>query len=67
MRLIINGQERKNLASKTLAELTRELDIGGPHFAMALNGDVVPKSQYHAARIEDGDTIEIVHAVGGGV
>ncbi|MFQ5716894.1 MAG: sulfur carrier protein ThiS [Nitrospinales bacterium] len=67
MRLIINGQERENLVSKTLAELARELDIGAPHFAMALNGDVVPKSQYDTARIKDGDKIEIVHAVGGGV
>lgn len=66
MRLTINGRERENLASKTLAELVRELDVNAPHFAVALNCEVVPKSQYETARIKEGDQIEIVHAVGGG-
>lgn len=66
MLLTINGEKRENLTSQTLAELVRELDIHAPHFAVALNYQVIPKSQYETARIQDGDKIEIVHAVGGG-
>jgi len=66
MFLTINGQKRENLTSRTLTELIRELDIRAPHFAVALNYQVVPKSQYATTPVKDGDTIEIVHAVGGG-
>ena len=64
--LIINGEKRENLASHTLAELMCELNIQASHFAVALNHQVVPKSQYQLAQIQHGDKIEIVHAVGGG-
>ena len=66
MLLTINGEKRENFISKTLEELIRELDIQVPHFAVALNYQVVPKSQYGTAKIKHGDKIEIVHAVGGG-
>ena len=66
MRLDINGEEHNISSSNTLAELVRELDIHAPHFAMALNFQVVPKSQYESTPIKEGDKVEIVHAVGGG-
>jgi thiamine biosynthesis protein ThiS len=66
LRLIINGQEREINTVKTLAELVRELDISVPHFAAAVNSQVIPKSRYESTEIRDGDKVEIVHAVGGG-
>lgn len=66
MLLTINGKKRENLTSRTLTELIRELDIRTSHFAIALNCQVVPKSQYETTPVKDGDTIEIVQAVGGG-
>ncbi|MFQ5672930.1 MAG: sulfur carrier protein ThiS [Nitrospinales bacterium] len=54
------------MTSRTLTELIRELDIRTSHFAIALNCQVVPKSQYETTPVKDGDTIEIVQAVGGG-
>ncbi len=67
MKLIINGKEREVRSSSTLTELMRELEIDAPHFAVALNQQVIAKSQYPDTAIKDGDKIEIVHAVGGGV
>ena len=46
--------------------MVRELEIEVPHFAVALNYNVVPKSQYDSTSLKHGDKIEIVHAVGGG-
>ncbi len=34
--------------------------------AVELNGEILPKSQYEATRINDNDSIEIVSFVGGG-
>jgi sulfur carrier protein len=45
----------------------QELEINAPHFAVALNFQVVPKSQHESTPIKNGDKIEIVHAVGGGI
>lgn len=67
MRLNINGHDRELSASQTVAEMVRELDIHVPHFAVALNFNVVPRSQYETTAIKDGDKVEIVHAVGGGI
>lgn len=67
MKLIINGKERNLRSSSTLTELVQELEITAPHFAMALNQQVIPKSQYSDTALKEGDKVEIVHAVGGGV
>ena len=67
MQLTINGENREIKESKNLADLVKELDIQAPHFAMALNQQVVPKSKYYSTVIKENDQIEIVHAVGGGI
>ena len=67
MKLTINGEDREILKSRTLADLTRELDIQAPNYAMALNKQVIPKSNYATTPIQENDQVEIVHAVGGGV
>ena len=66
MVLKINGEE-KNISSINLAELLLELEIVSPHCAVALNQEVVPSSKLKQTKIHDGDNVEIVHAVGGGL
>lgn len=67
LRLIVNGQEREIRSGATLAELLRELEISAPHFAVAVNSQVVPKSRHGDTPLREGDSIEIVQAVGGGL
>lgn len=66
LKLTINGQERE-VQSNTLSELITELEIASPHFAVAVNLQVIPKTRHATTAIQDGDAIEIVHAVGGGL
>jgi thiamine biosynthesis protein ThiS len=66
MQLVINGQEKELQASTTISQMLEELDITGPHIAVALNFQVVPRSNYDQTRLNEGDKVEIVHAVGGG-
>ena len=42
------------------------LGMEGKRVAVALNRDVVPRSEYGSAPVADGDRIEILEAVGGG-
>jgi sulfur carrier protein len=70
MRLFVNGEERER-AVRTLAELWRieadELEAPGPEgFAIAVNGEVAPRSQWAATELNEGDRIEIIRAMQGG-
>ena len=67
MVLKINGEEKNICSSINLAELLLELEIVSPHCAVALNQEVVPSSKLKQTKIHDGDNVEIVHAVGGGL
>ena len=67
VKLTINGKEREVHDSRTVTELVEELKINAPNIAVALNWQVIPKSNYPSTPVKEGDQIEIVHAVGGGV
>ena len=63
--LKING-ESVAAAGKTVAEYLRETNYNPNRVAVELNGEIVPKAQYGAAVLNDGDEVEIVSFVGGG-
>jgi thiamine biosynthesis protein ThiS len=65
MRLVINGEER-NCAASTLEALVEELGIKGDRVAVELNREIVPRANWSAVTLADGDRLEIVHFVGGG-
>ena len=67
MILKINGIEKNIHSSSNLAALLLELEITLPHCAVALNQEVIPNSKLKQTKIRDGDNVEIVHAVGGGI
>ncbi|EJC61898.1 sulfur carrier protein ThiS [Alcaligenes ammonioxydans] len=66
MNITLNGQSKTLANSDTIGSLIRELGYENKRIAVELNGDIVPKSQHANTPIKDGDTIEIVVAVGGG-
>jgi len=65
MRVTINGEQRE-IASLSVDALLSELDYEGTHFAIALNYDVVPRSQWAATHLKSGDEIEIITPRQGG-
>ncbi|MEG3597018.1 MAG: sulfur carrier protein ThiS, partial [Pseudomonadota bacterium] len=63
--LIVNGETRRTAAT-TIAELVRELDLDPAKVAVEHNGTIAPRSELERHAIAQGDTLEIVHFVGGG-
>ena len=61
----VNGVEM-DIAGKTVSEYLETTSYDSKRIAVERNGDIVFKSQYDAAVLEDGDSIEIVSFVGGG-
>jgi sulfur carrier protein len=65
MQLTINGEIHTVPAGLTLTDLLRHLSIEGP-VAVERNREIVPRAQHPSALLAEGDTLEIVHFVGGG-
>jgi sulfur carrier protein len=65
MRVIVNGEARE-IASARVDALLGELEYEGTHFAIALNFDVLPRSQWAETPLKTGDEIEIITPRQGG-
>ena len=67
MNILINGHTKQfNFDNMTVASLVLALELAGKRIAIECNGDIVPRSQYALVNLIDGDSLEIVGAVGGG-
>ncbi len=65
MRLKLNGKERELPELASVEELIRHLGI---HRMIVVehNGEIIPRDSYAARPLTEGDSLEIVHMVGGG-
>lgn len=61
----LNGVETA-INAHSLSEVIVLLGIEPRGIAVALNGTVIPRSQWSATRISDGDVMEVVTAAAGG-
>ncbi|NQD35742.1 sulfur carrier protein ThiS [Permianibacter sp. IMCC34836] len=66
MQIVLNGQTHELEADLTVADLLSREQLAGKRVAVELNGDILPRSRHGEQRLQPGDRIEIVHAIGGG-
>jgi sulfur carrier protein len=66
LRVELNGEPKELAAGTTLLSLIEQLSLAPERVAVELNRDVVRRADWPAARLSDGDRVEIVHFVGGG-
>ena len=70
MHLTVNGKPREVDAGEgramPLLALLDAFEVNPKLVAVAINGDVISKSEFATACVCDGDAIEIVRMVGGG-
>ena len=66
MKLKINGEEREIADGLTVTALLEELKIRHARVVIERNREIVAREAYGATHLADGDTLEIVHFVGGG-
>ena len=67
IQITINGNSRTFDADlTTVAALVEKLGLVGKRLAIERNGEIVPKSTFAEVPLKNGDTLEIVGAVGGG-
>ena len=66
MNIYLNGEARLVPDNYTAAQLVDELGLSGKRIAMEVNREIIPRSTYPAHILQPEDSVEIVHAIGGG-
>lgn len=66
MTVTVNGKQRDLPRETPLLEYLAALDINMKLVAIAHNGAVLRRDELPTVTVRDGDSLEIVHAVGGG-
>ena len=65
MKVLLNGSSYSVENNCSVDPLIKNLDLNGK-YAIEINQNIIPRSQYSNKKINSGDKIEIVQAIGGG-
>ena len=63
----VNGESREVRDRSTLNDLVSELSLAPARIAVEVNHEVVRRNRWSETTLSEGDRIEIVHFVGGGI
>ncbi len=66
VKLVINGKPVEFDGVRTVSDVIRVRELKTSLVAVEMNGTIVPRSEFDTREVSDGDTLEIVHFVGGG-
>lgn len=66
IQVTINGTEHKLPEPIPLPDYVASLNVNTKMIAIAYNGEVVRRAEWDTVTLSDGDTVEVVQAVGGG-
>ncbi|MGN9765983.1 sulfur carrier protein ThiS [Micromonospora sp. SD12] len=66
MELTVNGAGRNLPGGSTVADLVRAVTDQQRGLAVAVNGEVVPRTGWPATVLRDGDRVEVLSAAQGG-
>ncbi len=66
MEIQINGVLREVPDSLSVSELLVLLDLAHKRLAVEINRDIVPRSRHAEHRLQPGDQVELIQAMGGG-
>lgn len=66
MQISINGKATETTAGSTVQNLLDQLRLDCRQVVVERNRDIVPRQRFAEEVLAEGDTLEIVHFVGGG-
>ena len=62
----LNGKDREVAAGRSVRDLLESLDLVPALVVVERNREILPRDRYGDVTVEEGDTLELVHFVGGG-
>jgi sulfur carrier protein len=66
VRVTVNGERLAVPQGASVADLLERLGVASPRVAVERNRDILPRAQYGATALAEGDVFEVVELVGGG-
>jgi len=66
IRIRLNGKERDLEVGHTVTTLLESLELHPGMVVVELNRDILVRERYAEVPVSDGDSLELVHFVGGG-
>jgi len=68
MRVVLNGSDAEFAAGATVREAIEALDLPaeGRGVAVAVNAEVVPRTEWETTELRDGARVEVLRAIQGG-
>jgi sulfur carrier protein len=66
MNITLNGKKQSVADSCTISQLIEQLGLSEKRLAVEVNLDIIPRSEHHNHLLKENDTVEVVHAIGGG-
>ncbi len=66
MYIVVNGEQTQVPDRFSMGALIEKLDLAGQRVAVEVNEELVPRSTFAEYRLRENDSVEIIHAVGGG-
>ena len=66
MNILVNGEPMALDNNTSVHDLLTQLEMTQGRVAVEVNADIVPRSLHRQNLLNDGDRVEIVHAIGGG-
>lgn len=67
MEIIVNGESQDVPNQITIEELISRIGLRSDRLAVERNHEVVSRSQWPSVLLKEGDRLEIIHFVGGGM
>lgn len=66
MNITVNGAGQNCPEKSSISQLLETLDLQDQRIAIEINREIVPKGEYDSYCLTEGDTVEIIQAIGGG-
>ena len=66
MNIVLNGTPTEVADACCMSDLLERLALSGQRFAVEVNAELVPRSRFGDHRLNPGDRVEVIQAVGGG-
>ncbi|MCH8812754.1 MAG: sulfur carrier protein ThiS [Gemmatimonadetes bacterium] len=66
MQVQVNGKEREIQSGLSVHELVESFDLNPLLIVVELNREILSRDQFKDVQVSDGDSVELVHFVGGG-
>ncbi|MBI2342400.1 MAG: sulfur carrier protein ThiS [Deltaproteobacteria bacterium] len=64
--ITLNGEIREIAGGEVLSDFLARLELNKGYLAVAVNESVIPRSEHDKTKLNGGEKIEVIQAVGGG-